>query len=644
MVKTFLSYARTDAAKARSIASALEKAGHSIWWDHRIKSGSQFSKEIEVALNAADAVIVLWSESSIDSAWVRDEAAAGRDSGRLIPVQIDKSAPPLGFRQYQGIDLSCWNGRGKAREFQALLGAIETMKGGEETAEVAVGTSLPTSIQSKPPHPARLSILLGLVAIALVAVAVVLFRDRQLEETQTVAVTAAEASAKPLARDLMVKLGILQSARSGTMRLINVDQDDRKDVDFLFEIGGDPTADNLAISLVLTTGGDPNVLWAADLTEDRGGLADLKQRAAFTAARVLGCALEARSQSEPPLKQDTLKLYLNACAILGDQRSNDLDQIIATLKQVVELAPNFQPAWARLLVAQTSRIQGASAQVRKNSAAELRRNVVLARKIDPSVPEAYLAELELIPAPLFAEQVRLADMAFEAAPTNPHVLSGRSLMMLVVGRADAAVEDAQRAKNVDPLSPAVRFAYVEALAVAGRIDAARSEIEEAEKLWPGASKIVSTRYFFERMFGDPKEALRLIRSGAVKGSREQEALLDARLQPTKSNIDRAISLAMANRTDTADWLQSAVQTLGEFDRKEQLFAILLDRHDPREIPYFVDVLFRPAQADLRADPRFMLVASRFGLLRYWRESGHWPDFCRQPDLPYDCQKEAANLR
>jgi hypothetical protein len=78
MASVFLSYDRDDAAKARPLAAALEKAGHSVWWDLRVRGGAQFSKVIEEALQAADAVVVLWSKNSVDSAWVRDEAAAGR--------------------------------------------------------------------------------------------------------------------------------------------------------------------------------------------------------------------------------------------------------------------------------------------------------------------------------------------------------------------------------------------------------------------------------------------------------------------------------------------------------------------------------------------------------------------------------------
>ena len=56
-------------------------------------------------LEAADAVVVLWSEDSVQSHWVLDEATIGRDRGCLIPVRFDDTMPPLGFRQLQVLDL-----------------------------------------------------------------------------------------------------------------------------------------------------------------------------------------------------------------------------------------------------------------------------------------------------------------------------------------------------------------------------------------------------------------------------------------------------------------------------------------------------------------------------------------------------------
>jgi tetratricopeptide (TPR) repeat protein len=103
VAQIFLSYSRTDLDAARVIAGSLATRGHHVWWDKNISGGAKFAAEIEQALNAADVVMVLWSAASVASPWVLDEAAEGRDTGRLLPVALDNCKPPLGFRQYQTI-------------------------------------------------------------------------------------------------------------------------------------------------------------------------------------------------------------------------------------------------------------------------------------------------------------------------------------------------------------------------------------------------------------------------------------------------------------------------------------------------------------------------------------------------------------
>lgn len=89
MANIFLSYDHDDAASAAPIVSALEKAGHKVWWDRNIHGGAQYNSEIEKAVADADALVVLWSERSVQSAWVRDEAAEGRERGKLVPASLD---------------------------------------------------------------------------------------------------------------------------------------------------------------------------------------------------------------------------------------------------------------------------------------------------------------------------------------------------------------------------------------------------------------------------------------------------------------------------------------------------------------------------------------------------------------------------
>ena len=130
-VTIFLSYAHDDEAKARRIAIALQQAGYTVWWDKLIEGGAVYAKSIGTALATADIVIVVWSVSSVESDWVRDEAAQGRERQRLVPIRIDSSHAPLGFGQYQMIDFRRWRGRRNSREFNALQRAIATTVGSE---------------------------------------------------------------------------------------------------------------------------------------------------------------------------------------------------------------------------------------------------------------------------------------------------------------------------------------------------------------------------------------------------------------------------------------------------------------------------------------------------------------------------------
>jgi len=127
----FLSYAHADEAKARKIAAALRQAGYAVWWDEMIEGGAAYAKTIGTALQTADVVIVLWSATSVESDWVRDEAAQGRDRQRLVPLRIDKTRPPLGFGQYQAIDFHSWRGRRGSHQFLALERAIAIAIGQE---------------------------------------------------------------------------------------------------------------------------------------------------------------------------------------------------------------------------------------------------------------------------------------------------------------------------------------------------------------------------------------------------------------------------------------------------------------------------------------------------------------------------------
>ena len=137
MARIFLSYARDDVDAAKQLAGCISEAGHEVWWDRHLHGGSRFATEIDKALKDAEVVVVLWSPASIGSAWVQDEAAEGRDSGRLVPVSLQSAKPPLGFRQFQTIELGSWDGTGGPELLEDLLEAIGRTCGSEARPRAA---------------------------------------------------------------------------------------------------------------------------------------------------------------------------------------------------------------------------------------------------------------------------------------------------------------------------------------------------------------------------------------------------------------------------------------------------------------------------------------------------------------------------
>ena len=127
MNNVFISYAREDAEAARMVADALEKAKLSVWWDRRIPPGKTWDEAIGRALDAAACVIVLWSRTSVESRYVREEAVRAASRNCLIPVLLEEVVPPFGFGLIQAADLSGWRGDEHDPKFAELLAGVSAL-------------------------------------------------------------------------------------------------------------------------------------------------------------------------------------------------------------------------------------------------------------------------------------------------------------------------------------------------------------------------------------------------------------------------------------------------------------------------------------------------------------------------------------
>lgn len=121
MSDIFISYGDEDKNSAGAIAEALEQSGWSLWWDRRLRGGELYDDVIERELNLAKCVIVLWSRWSVQSQYVKAEAAHALKRNKLIPVAIEEVELPLRFEGLHTLFLTGWDGSAASPSLQRLL-------------------------------------------------------------------------------------------------------------------------------------------------------------------------------------------------------------------------------------------------------------------------------------------------------------------------------------------------------------------------------------------------------------------------------------------------------------------------------------------------------------------------------------------
>jgi TolB-like protein/Tfp pilus assembly protein PilF len=162
----FLSYARADKDRAVRLVQALQAAGLEVWCDTLIEGGAEFARTIEAAIGTCDAVVVVWSNASVGSDWVLDEAAKGRDLRKLVPVSLDGVEPPMGFRRYHSINLAGWDGGAQSPEVQAVVRGVMALDGRGSPAPVPAPTA-----SEAPPSASRRRLLIAAAGVTIAGVA-----------------------------------------------------------------------------------------------------------------------------------------------------------------------------------------------------------------------------------------------------------------------------------------------------------------------------------------------------------------------------------------------------------------------------------------------------------------------------------------
>jgi formylglycine-generating enzyme required for sulfatase activity len=124
MSDIFISYSSEDRDRILPLVNGLEKTGWSVFWDGTIPAGNPWRQFIGTEIKACRSVVVVWTEKSVTSDWVEEEAEEGKRRRILIPVLVDKVEPPFGFGTIQAANLVAWDGDNSSPTFSRLVADI----------------------------------------------------------------------------------------------------------------------------------------------------------------------------------------------------------------------------------------------------------------------------------------------------------------------------------------------------------------------------------------------------------------------------------------------------------------------------------------------------------------------------------------
>lgn len=321
-------------------------------------------------------------------------------------------------------------------------------------------------------------------------------------------------------------------------------------------------------------------------------------------------------------------------------------QAISYFERAVALDPDMAVAWGELAFARLRSIDGMSETEMDATAARVRSDAGRALRLDPRNRPATLALGYLLPDYRnWLEAEKASRAALERLPGDPQIQGRLAATLFQVGRVRESVTILETLMKCEPLVPARHRLLAYARWYEGDLGRARAGLDRADRLWPLDDYVWMDRFFFLSLSGAAQSALAMTDrpmafapttplprevgitcAKALGGNRPLDvqaavaALIEAR---AAGRVGSHVSIQFLSAFGAIEpaFAQAYDYFLGPRDKvsgERASLAPMSDRH--------THILFSPAAAPMRSDPRFARLTSIIGLDRYWKESGTRPDY------------------
>ena len=664
----FLSYARADQARIEPIAAALEQAGYSVWWDRHIEGGSQFSKDIEKQIEEARAVIVIWSAASVESEWVRDEAAIARDADKLVPVTLDATLPPLGFRQRQAIDLS--DKADDAASLSSLKAALDRLIGEDRGAIASAAVAKP-----KPPLA-----LIAIPAVLLIAIAG-FFLTRSNEPDVPVEVAKNEAPETPItpsntdSRDSVAVLPFVAQSSSEddqyfadgvTEEILNRldavaelrvlprttvfsfrDTKERLDtlteklgVDYIVEGSLRRGGDTVRVSARLVRGRDSETLWSNSYDGSDDDVLQFQSDIAEKVAGSLDVLLDEQTlkRMEDAGVDDPEAFSLYAKAFDMHQKGHltivdgmdSLYEASLLFDQAFEASPklwrapvNASDIYSHIIIDQAAGIEREELplEARQNAQAEMQKRLDLARAAAPNRQEKLAIELYALGFSDDWSKIPELSREYYTNHDGCEVANWAGFLIDSLEGFDEIAEAHIRMEDCRAGDRLFAFFVVQFLAKSDRYDDARAYIDrERERGLIDNNRLDAMQAHVEHHAGDIDKAITLLDGGGRDFYR-----LNAKILQGGPSVIKELNDYLEKTALTPWQVLPFLATSGQRERANA-YAALIDSNPggPTTLQEAVDGCDCGAPFDIEVTPNYAAVLERSGISWPMNDTREWP--------------------
>lgn len=314
-------------------------------------------------------------------------------------------------------------------------------------------------------------------------------------------------------------------------------------------------------------------------------------------------------ERKAPENIDAYVLYLRGRGQLEQRKRDDLKRAIGYFEEAVKKDPSYALPYTGLADSYTQ-MGRHNWYLRPREAFEKAKSYAKkALEIDDALAEAH-ASLAAVQIIYNWEWKKAEEQIRRAIQLNPNYATAHywySHLLLAIGRLDEAVEEAEVAHVLDPLSPAVGMGLVQAYLFSGRYDAGIEECRrhlEIDPNYPVAHDLLIHLYVQKGMFED---ASREAEALAKVSDRKEESLAhfaytDAALGKTDEakNLMRGLAANPNIEYSNPTILITVWSMIGDNDRAYEL----LERAFEDGKVAFPSLRFSPDLNAFRTDPRY----------------------------------------